>query len=68
MHNTILVAHALIKTALHDSEKVTPTVLRHVISVLDALDERIISQFPQDVQNQDAPMRRPLRSPTARKP
>lgn len=69
MHNTILSTHAVIKIALNDAEKVTPSVLRAVIDVLDALDVALIkAQSPPSNPNQDAPMLPPLQLPTARKP
>lgn len=43
---TILAAHALIKTALHDAEKVTPSVLRAVVVTLNALDEQLKTDKP----------------------
>jgi hypothetical protein len=69
MHNTILATHAIIKTALHDPERVTPSVLRAVVATLDSLDEALIkAQCPPSGLDQDKPLLHPLRLPTAHKP
>jgi hypothetical protein len=68
METTILAAHALIKTALHDAEKVTPSVLRAVVTTLDSLDAHIIAYHDGSLKSPAIDAITPPASPPPRYP